>query len=387
MNGQQHRRNRRLVKEPFGLKAIATYRPAVERLVEEMLQEWKPGERRDINREMTRYLLKVTSSILFGLDEPKLAYEIGHQVADWVTMLHELGIGALVPHDDFTARYEELLGFAEQLESQVMELIRRRRADGRRRADVLSILIGAHDEEGGLSDEELVGQVCVLFAAAHMTTSHSLTWTLLLIAQHPEVARQCWQEATTLGNARLDPNHSYTSRVIRESMRILPASAYSQRVSAERVQLGPFDLPRGTPIVFTPLVTHHLEEFYPEPKRFLPDRWLTHKPGAYEYIPFGGGPRMCIGGPLAMEILRVSLPAITSRFRLALEPGATVDAEVVGTMLNPRHPMPMELAPAGEGYQWSPMHGNIHELVDFSHTDPTAGCHSSSDAPWPRVSK
>lgn len=383
MNGQQHRRNRRLVKEPFGLKAIATYRPAVVSLIDEMLGQWKVGEVRDINREMTRYLLKVTSSILFGLEEPKLAYEIGEQIADWVTMLHELGIGALVPHEAFSARYEELLGFAQELESQVMELIRRRRADAQQRADVLSILLRAHDEEGGLTDEELVGQVCVLFAAAHMTTSHSLTWTLFLIAQHPEVARRCWEESVRLGDNPVDPNDSYISRIIRESMRVLPASAYSQRITDARVQLGPFDLPRGTPIVFTPLITHHLPEFYPEPERFLPDRWLTQKPGPYEYIPFGGGPRQCIGGPLAMEILRISLPAIAQRFRLTLEPGAPIDAEVLGTMLNPKEAVPMELALPGKDYQWSPVSGNIHDFVDLSHTDPTAGYPPSAEPAAP----
>lgn len=370
MNGEQHRRNRRLVKEPFGLKAIATYRPAVEQLAGEMLAPWRPGDVRDINREMTRYLLKVTSSILFGLDEPHLAYEIGEQVADWVTMLHELGIGALVPHDQFSARYEDLLEFAGGLESRLMEMIRQRRADAAHRHDVLSILVRTHDQQGGLSDEELVGQACVLFAAAHMTTSHSLTWTLFLIAQHPEVARQLWQEAESLGGAPVDPNHSLTSRVIRESMRVLPASAYSQRITDTRVDLGPFDLPRGTPIVFTPLITHKLEEFYPEPDRFLPERWLTHKPGAYEYIPFGGGPRQCIGGPLAMEILRTTLPAIARRFRLTVEPGADINAEVLGTMLNPTPTVPMEIAPAGDGYQWSPVAGNIHEFVDLAHTRP-----------------
>src|SRR5690606_6096840 len=135
------------------------------------------------------------------------------------------------------------------------------------------------------------------------------------------------------------------------------------------------------------LITHHLAEFYPEPERFLPDRWLTHKPAPYEYIPFGGGPRQCIGGPLAMEILRISLPAIAQRFRLTLEPGAPIDAEVLGTMLNPRNPVPMELAPAGEGYQWSPVSGNIRDLVDLSHTDPTAGFPESVDAATPRQAR
>ena len=92
-------------------------------------------------------------------------------------------------------------------------------------------------------------------------------------------------------------------------MRLLPASAYSQRINTEAVQLGPFDLPRGTGIVFTPLVTHHLPDLYPQPEKFLPDRWLTLRPSPYAYHPFGAGPRLCIGGPLATAIIRIALRA------------------------------------------------------------------------------
>ena len=394
MNGDQHRRNRRAVKERFSLKAIASYRAPIEGFVDRMLSQWRPGETRGINRDMTRLMLEVTSTILFGLEEPKLAYELGEQVAAWVAMNHELGVGALVPDATFSARYEELLQFAEGLEERVMEMIRRRRRETGGRHDVLSLLVRSHDEEGGLSDEELVGQACVLFGAAHMTTSHSLTWTLLLLAQHPEIARQLWTESTRSnllggegrggdfnspssvlgGGARgggNSPSEPLVDRIIRESMRVLPASAYSQRINDVAVKLGPFDLPRGTPIVFTPLVTHHLAEFYPEPERFDPGRWLTIRPSAYEYIPFGGGPRLCIGGPLAMEILRITLPRIAAKFALALEPGVEINAEVCGTMLNPAGPVPMRLAPAGTGYATQEVRGNVNELCDFPIAEPS----------------
>ncbi|MEX2170406.1 MAG: cytochrome P450 [Pirellulales bacterium] len=382
MNGDQHRRNRRAVKERFSLKAIASYRAPIEGFVDQMLSTWRAGEIRDINRDMTRYMLEVTSTILFGLEEPKLAYELGEQVAAWVAMNHELGVGALVPDATFSARYEELLQFAEGLEERVMEMIRRRRRETGGRHDVLSLLVRSHDEEGGLTDEELVGQACVLFGAAHMTTSHSLTWTLLLLAQHPEIARQLWTESTLSPSSVLGGGargggipdsgtaEPLVDRIIRESMRVLPASAYSQRINDVAVKLGPFDLPRGTPIVFTPLVTHHLAEFYPEPERFDPDRWLTIRPSAYEYIPFGGGPRLCIGGPLAMEILRTTLPRIAAKFSLAVEPGVEINAEVCGTMLNPAGPVPMRLTPAGTGYATQEIHGNVNELCEFPTAEP-----------------
>ncbi|MEX0642827.1 MAG: cytochrome P450, partial [Pirellulales bacterium] len=194
MNGEQHRRNRRMVKEPFGLRAIATYGELIVRLADEMLDTWRPGETRDIAEEMRQYMLRVTSTLLFGLDDPELAYRLGDKIARWVQLNHEVGVGALVPNERFHHHYEELLSYAEELETEVLGMIRRRRESPQMGLDVLSILVRMHDAEGGLTDEELVGQAAVLFGAAHMTTAHSLSWTLLLLAQHPSVMRQLWQE-------------------------------------------------------------------------------------------------------------------------------------------------------------------------------------------------
>ncbi len=218
---------------------------------------------------------------------------------------------ALVPNDRFSEGYEELLGYAEELEAEVLGMIRRRRESGAPGNDVLSILVRTHDEEGGLSDEELVGQAAVLFGAAHMTTAHSLTWTLLLLAHHPSVMRRLWDEIggdcesqptnnpqfairnpKSLGSLPKGDDLSFLDCAVKESMRLLPASAYSQRINTVAVQLGPLHLPRGTGIVFTPIVTHHLADLYPEPEKFVPDRWRTLRPSPYAYHPFGAGPQV-----------------------------------------------------------------------------------------------
>ena len=187
-------------------------------------------------------------------------------------MNHQLGTGALVPDANFSDKYEELLAYANELEAEIMGMIRHCRNAQRPSRDVLSILVRAHDEEGGLSDEELVGQAAVLFGAAHMTTAHSLSWSLFLLAQHPSVMQELWDglQSESPGDDLAGPKGSMNGesgslldRVVKESMRVLPASAYSQRVNMEAVRIGPFDLPRGTGIVFTPLIIHHLRAFIP----------------------------------------------------------------------------------------------------------------------------
>jgi cytochrome P450 len=380
MNGDQHRRNRRLVKEPFGRAAIATYSETIARLTDEMLASWQVGEVRDLAEEMRRYMLQVTSTILFGLDEPELAYRLGDMIADWVSLNDAVGAGAMVPNDVFSNRYQELLEFADRLEASILELIRKRRESGSVGCDVLSILVRAHNEEGSLTDEELVGQAAVLFAAAHMTTAHALTWTLFLLAEHPSVAKQLWDELQLESTTEDRPNAlaesfeegerpgeslSLLERVIKESMRILPASAYSQRFNNEAVDLGPFHLPRGTGIAFTPLITHRLPEIYPKPNRFLPDRWLTLRPSPYAYHPFGAGARLCVGGPLALVVLRITLRRIVLRYRLPVVPGAEISAHIESTMLMPTHGVPVQVCAADGAFESSPVDGNIHELVDL----------------------
>jgi len=127
MNGDQHRRNRRIVKEPFGLRAISNYGGTITRLTDELLATWRPGEVRDIAEEMRQYMLRVTSTMLFGMDDPEAACRLGDMIARWVALNHQVGVGALVPNERFTHGYEQLLSFADDLEAEVMGMIRRRR--------------------------------------------------------------------------------------------------------------------------------------------------------------------------------------------------------------------------------------------------------------------
>ena len=377
MNGEQHQRNRRVVKEPFGLRAISTYGETIVRMTDEMLDGWQPGDQLDMAEEMRQYMLRVTSRLLFGLDDSEAAYRLGDMIARWVTLNQQVGVGALVPDEQFLNLYEELVDFAEDLEAEILGMIRRRRESKEPTGDVLSILVRSHDEEGGLSDEELVGQAAVLFGAAHMTTAHSLTWTMLLLAQHPTAMDALWNElqspaeagspALEMANGSLPKGEeiSLLDRVIKESMRLLPASAYSQRINNQAVRLGPFDLSRGTGIIFTPLVTHHLADLYPQPEKFIPDRWKTLRPSPYAYHPFGAGPRLCIGAPLATAVIRIALRRILSRYRLSMVAGADVGVHVESTMLVPTNGLPMEIHPADGFFAANPIRGKIHELVEF----------------------
>ena len=369
MNGETHKRNRRLVMDAFMKKAILNYVPLIRHEVRSLLSTWSPGTERDISRDMTDFMLRLTSTILFGIDQPEVAYRIGHMIDQWVHLNHEIGMGAFIADSQIANRYTELLSDAGKVEAELLHMIRLRKeqSDG---TDALSRLIHAHDGEGSISDEELVGQVALMFAAAHLTTAHSLTWTLFLLAQHPSAMGQLHQELITEMDSEFPSLEqierlSVVERTIKESMRILPASSYSQRVTAAHVDLGPFKLAPGAGIVFSQFITHHMASIFPDPDAFQPDRWLRISPSPYQYLPFGAGPRMCLGASLAMLIMKTTLPALLQQFKVTVVPNSEVSSKVISTMLGPTTSVMMRIDRQDGRFQSQPVRGNIHDLVDL----------------------
>lgn len=369
MNGPEHMQQRRVVKSAFSKHAITGYRDVVKKLTDDMLADWKVGQVRDLSSDMTRLMLRITSSILFGMKRPEMAFELGEMIHKWVQLNHEVGPSVFLSQDDSYQRYEQLLNDSKQLETQVKQLLSDRRHEATADNDMLSLLIQSHLAGEGISEDQLIGQTALLFAAAHMTTAHSLLWTLFLVAQHPEVAEQLDAEIENLSELPEDgsllASPLLIDRVIRESMRILPASAYSQRIAQQDVALGNAILPPGSIVIFSQFMTHRLEAIYSESSRFLPDRWLKIKPSPYEYLPFGGGSRLCLGSTLALSIMRSVLPSIWRRFRLSSVPHSEVSALVVSTMLGPTTSVPMQLHAAGTPTETRLLRGNLPELVNF----------------------
>lgn len=369
MNGEEHKQHRRIVMGPFQKKAITQYHETVVRVSEEMLADWNAGQVRDVSADMTHYMLRLTNSILFGIDLPELAYRIGELTERWVALNHQVGPAAFTSDPHVMAHYEELLSAAEELEAAVKEMILIRRG-GQLGNDVLSLLIRAHETEAGVTDEQLIGHIVLLFGAAHLTSAHTLTWTLFLLSQHPEVMRKlCSELQQRLSGNPPRPDDleqlSYLEQVLKESMRVMPASSYSQRIASEPVQLGPFLLRRGSVVIFSQFITHHLPELYPQPERFLPERWETLNPSPYAYLPFGAGSRMCIGAALGMMQLKISLPMILNRFKLSMVPHAEVNGRVMSTMLFPTSTVPMLLSEHDGRFDAAPVTGNVHTLIDL----------------------
>jgi cytochrome P450 len=191
---------------------------------------------------------------------------------------------------------------------------RRRASDLEERRDILSLLLRARTEDGeALTDRELRDELLTLVLAGHETTANSLAWTWERLVRHP-AAYDRLRDAVRSDRDAAD----HIEAAITEGMRSRPVIPIIGRRVAVPWRLGQYSVPAGTPVTMSILLLHHREDVYPDPFAFRPERWLGRKPGTYEWIPFGGGVRRCLGAALAMAEQRVVLDAMARR--LDLEP-------------------------------------------------------------------
>jgi len=348
MNGEVHRRQRKLMMPAFQKSRVEGYRDDMVAVTERALSRWTPGSTIDLGEEMIELTLQVALRCLFGLEDERQAHELGHLGMDFLEALTSPAAMAL-PYNVPGTPYAHFVRTANVLHGRILALIRHKRTlpEGR---DVLSLLLRAQDEDGSaLTDEQLLAQASILYVAGHETTSHTLCWTLFLLSQHPRVLADLEDElhGVLRGDA---PTVEQLSRlplldaVVKESMRLLPTTPFLfLRKASEDFQLGSLSLPPGTNLMLSPLVTHRLPDLYPEPARFRPERWQRLQPSLYEYLPFGAGPRMCLGATFAAQEVRLVLALLIQRFRLSLAPGARVATQVRGITLGPKHGLSMHV--------------------------------------------
>jgi cytochrome P450 len=373
LNGERHRDHRRVMMPTFQKPKVLAQHDAVVAGCEEFLAGWQRGEVRDVSAEMLALVARLNARLLLGVEDYDLVRELEAATDEWMALNTPLTVAGSLSLDCPRSWYDEALASSERVEKltkQVLELRRTRPPEG---FDLLAQLLQAHAADPKrLTALELVGQTAHLFAASNQSTRSALIWTLFLLAQHPAAMGDLYDElhgrlhgdAPTLANLEQLP---LLERVIREALRLFPPVSYYTRATAEPTELGGRRLRKGTTVVFSHYITHHMPDIFPDPERFYPDRWLEAAPTPYEYLPYGIGPRMCIGVTYASVVLRVVLPMLLQRFRLAVVPGTRVDRRVT-TILSPRHPLPMRLDRAGRPYLDSPVVGDVHEMVRLTRT-------------------
>nr|WP_293098134.1 cytochrome P450 [Okeania sp. SIO2F4] len=216
---------------------------------------------------------------------------------------------------------------------------RRQKLDPQR-SDILTMLLLAKDETGeGMSDIELRDELMTLLLAGYETTATSLAWAFYWIHRQPEIYRKLLQELETLGN---DPypmkiiKLPYLNAVCCETLRIYPVVLIvSPREAKSPIAIMGQEYPVGTALAPCIYLTHHREDLYPEPKKFKPERFLERQYSAYEFLPFGGSNRRCIGAAFAMFEMKLVLATILRRYTFALAEKQPVKQVRRGITLTP----------------------------------------------------
>jgi cytochrome P450 len=246
--------------------------------------------------------------------------------------------------------------------------------DDRRRhpaePDMLDMLVRTRDaDSSAMTDDDVLGQTAFLFAASYETVANALTWTMFLVAQHPNVAAGLLDELT--GEGAGEPacpealeRLPLLDAVIKESLRMLPPVPMTLRYATRPLELAGLKLRRADRVICSHYVTHHLAELFPEPERFDPARWQTIRPGPFEYLPFGAGPHYCAGSHLATTMMKLVLSVILPAWRLEVVPQARIDRSIRVT-LGPKFGMPVVLHRQDRRFSASPVRGNIHEMVQL----------------------
>lgn len=334
--GDVWRRQRRLAAPAFHHRRIALYGEVMADYADRHIRRWRDGEVRNFHGDMMRVTLAIVAKTLFDADVEDDAQDVGEALdAIMETTASRIGQPLLqLPLGVPTPGNRRFLSAIRQLDAIIYRLIGERRAEGRDTGDLLSMLLQARDEDGsGMSDQVLRDELLTLFLAGHETTALTLSWAYYLLSQYPDVLARLEAELDGVLGGRLPcvadlPQLPYTEQVIKETLRLFPPTwMISPRLAQRDVVVRGFTLPKGSVLAIAPWIVHRDERFFPNPECFDPDRWLPERSQSlprHAYIPFSGGPRICIGNSFAMMETVLLLATISQRFRLPLLPGQQI---------------------------------------------------------------
>jgi cytochrome P450 len=374
-------RQRRLAQPAFHRQRLTAMADVMVSCTEQMLERWEPiasgGGTIDVVAEMMGVTQAIIVRTMFSTDLgttadvvnrtwPIINRRIGETF--WSTKLEtKLPLPA-------NRRFQRAL---RELDSVVYRIIAERRESRREETDLLSMFLSARDEETGavMTDRQLRDEVMTMLLAGHETTSLALSWTYYLLSGHPDVERRVADEIDrVIGDGRPGFAHvdqlSCTRHAIEESLRLYPPAWGFSRLAMDDDEIRGYRVPTGSIVFVIPFVIHRRPQLWPDPDRFDPDRFAPDRESArprFAYLPFGGGPRGCIGNQFAMLEAQLIIATIAQRYRIELLPGQAIRPEPLIT-LRPTPGIRATLKRRAPARQATEEHGRSHGGTR-NHTD------------------
>lgn len=355
LEGKAHQRQRRLLTPPFHGDRLRAYGQDICQITQQMIDRWQPGETFSARTIAQEISLQVIMRTVFGVHEGEQAERLRHHLNSLLTLFDRplnasfVFIPSLQKDWGAWSPWGHLIRQRAQIDSILYAEIQERRDHPERQGnDILSLMLGAQDDAGEpMTDQELRDEMMTLLFAGHETTATALAWALYWIHWLPEVAAKVLQELVELG-PNPDPmaiaRLPYLNAVCQETLRIYPVGLFAfSRILNEPWSLMGYAFEPGTVFSICIYQLHHRPDLYPNPKQFRPERFLERQFSPYEYFPFGGGNRRCIGAAFALFEMKLVLATILSRWQLQLTSNHPIKPVRRGVTMAPAKGVPMRV--------------------------------------------
>ena len=336
--GNFHRQQRKLMAPPFQPGQVASYADSMGQYGEQIQQTWADGAVIDLNQQMSNLTMSIIGKTLFGADVFAETEELGAaMMVTFKYVSHALSTPFQFPYSWPLPRNLRMRTAVGVLRRSIQAFIHERRAQPGKYNDFLSVLLQARDEENHpMSDEQLMTECLTLFGSGYETTAAALSWTWYLLCQHPEIYQKVQHEVDTVLQGRT-PTYAdlkslpYCLQVFKEALRLYPPAYATCRRALEDVEVDGYRIPRGWAVLLVPYTLHRRADYFPEPERFDPERFTPQREKLlprYAYVPFGAGPRICIGMHFALMEGHLLLATIAQRSSFTLLPGQATQPDV-----------------------------------------------------------
>ncbi len=348
MDGERHRRERKLLMPPFHGERLYAYAKQICLITEQVASQWQVGQTFVARTTMQKISLEVIIQIVFGLSEGERYQQLKPLLTDWINMTDsplrssmlffrflQKDWGAWTPWGRMKQRQHQIHNL---LQEEIEERRTRRNEEG---ADILSLMMAARDESGqAMTNEELRDELLSILFAGHETTATTLAWAFYQIHRQPDVREKLLQELDSL-----EENSSpmeiaqlpYLSAVCKETLRMYPVlPGIFPRITKSPVNIARYLFDTETILLPTIYLVHYREDLYPNAQQFKPERFIERQYAPSEYFPFGGGSRRCLGYALAQLEMSLVLATILSKYQLTLAEDKPVKLQRRGFTLAPK---------------------------------------------------
>lgn len=337
-DGEDWRRQRKLAQPAFHMQRIASYADVMVEYTQRAVERWQQQTEIEAQEAMMHLTMEIVAKTLFDAEVSEDADDISRAVTTAIEVANrDIGspLRSRLMQIPFPGNHhlQQRNAAQQTLDNTIYRFIEDRRKLGEDKGDLLSMLMLATYEDGTqMSTQQLRDEAITLFVAGHETTANALTWALYLLAEHPNVHKKATMVVDgTIGSrpATMEDLRAleYIKMIVQESMRLYPPAWVFGRFTIEPVAVRDYTLAPGSAVVVSPYVLHRSPRYWNNPSDFVPERFETHEDTLKAgYVPFGGGPRVCIGNSFAMMEMTLVLATLLQHFRFETVPGQEIEA-------------------------------------------------------------